>query len=123
MTRLLSAALFLSALALQVLASPSSSPVAAELPPLSAESLEIVKRMPAADVQVGHNSLAQIKRAQQILQRRDAAIPGLVDTPNCANCFALTFDDGPYKYTLEIAKKVSAQGWKATWFVNGYNYE
>ncbi|SDA05241.1 BZ3501_MvSof-1269-A2-R1_Chr12-1g03225 [Microbotryum saponariae] len=43
---------------------------------------------------------------------------------NCKDpkSFALTFDDGPYKFGAEIAKYLNKQNVKATFFVNGYNY-
>ncbi|KAI8394308.1 uncharacterized protein BYT42DRAFT_554168 [Radiomyces spectabilis] len=36
--------------------------------------------------------------------------------------FALTFDDGPYKYSWSLAEKLEAEGIAATWFVNGKNW-
>ncbi len=123
MTRLFSSvALLFATLALHASASPSADPFSAQLPPMGPEALAIVKRMPAEEVEIGTNTLEQIKRAQEMLSR-DAAISGLVSNPSCTNCFAITFDDGPYYHTLEVAKKIAAQGWKATWFVNGYNWE
>ncbi|SGY20207.1 BQ5605_C017g08527 [Microbotryum silenes-dioicae] len=43
---------------------------------------------------------------------------------NCKDptSFALTFDDGPYKFGAEIAAYLNKQEIKATFFVNGYNY-
>jgi peptidoglycan/xylan/chitin deacetylase (PgdA/CDA1 family) len=35
---------------------------------------------------------------------------------------ALTFDDGPYDYTVDLINKLEAAGHKATFFVNGQNY-
>jgi len=36
---------------------------------------------------------------------------------------ALTFDDGPYTYTTEVANMLTAAGAKGTFFFNGNNYE
>ncbi|KAG2180935.1 hypothetical protein INT43_008515 [Umbelopsis isabellina] len=36
--------------------------------------------------------------------------------------FALTFDDGPYKYTEELVDILNAKDVKATFFVNGNNF-
>ncbi|SCV72937.1 BQ2448_6862 [Microbotryum intermedium] len=43
---------------------------------------------------------------------------------NCKDpkSFALTFDDGPYKFGAEIARFLDKHDVKATFFVNGYNY-
>ncbi|KAF8683313.1 Polysaccharide deacetylase [Rhizoctonia solani] len=39
------------------------------------------------------------------------------------NTVALTFDDGPYLYTYEISERILQAGGKATFFVNGNNYQ
>ncbi|KAI7872566.1 hypothetical protein BDF14DRAFT_1754730 [Spinellus fusiger] len=36
--------------------------------------------------------------------------------------FALTFDDGPYQFSWDLAKSLHAQGISATFFVNGKNW-
>lgn len=36
--------------------------------------------------------------------------------------FALTFDDGPYQYSWDLAKSLNAQGIRATFFINGNNW-
>ncbi|KAI9321743.1 hypothetical protein BX666DRAFT_1905222 [Dichotomocladium elegans] len=36
--------------------------------------------------------------------------------------FALTFDDGPYNYSWDLAEKLHANGIMATFFINGKNY-
>ena len=43
---------------------------------------------------------------------------------NCVipNAVAITFDDGPYKYTSEIAQQFTRVGGRVTFFVNGLNY-
>jgi peptidoglycan/xylan/chitin deacetylase (PgdA/CDA1 family) len=40
-------------------------------------------------------------------------VPGVV---------ALTFDDGPYDYTIDLLNKLEAAGHRATFFLNGDNY-
>ncbi|KAG2182160.1 hypothetical protein INT43_007087, partial [Umbelopsis isabellina] len=47
-------------------------------------------------------------------------IPG-VQTQCKKGYFALTFDDGPYKYTEELVDILNEKGVKATFFVNGNN--
>ncbi|CEP11688.1 hypothetical protein [Parasitella parasitica] len=36
--------------------------------------------------------------------------------------FALTFDDGPYQYSWDLAKSLNKQGISATFFINGKNW-
>jgi LysM repeat protein len=38
------------------------------------------------------------------------------------NTFAITFDDGPYKYTQELVDYLDKNNIKATFFINGQNY-
>eukprot|EP00731_Ephydatia_muelleri_P008197 Em0004g535a len=38
------------------------------------------------------------------------------------NAVAITFDDGPYKYTSEVAQQFTRVGGRVTFFVNGLNY-
>lgn len=40
---------------------------------------------------------------------------------NRPGVFALTFDDGPDKYSWGLAKTLQAEGIKATFFINGNN--
>lgn len=40
-----------------------------------------------------------------------------------ANKVALTFDDGPYIYTSGILDKLKAANMRATFFINGDNYD
>jgi peptidoglycan/xylan/chitin deacetylase (PgdA/CDA1 family) len=40
---------------------------------------------------------------------------------NRPGVFALTFDDGPDKYSWGLAKSLQEQGIKATFFINGAN--
>ncbi|KAJ3035200.1 Carbohydrate esterase 4 protein [Rhizophlyctis rosea] len=43
---------------------------------------------------------------------------------NCVkkNTVAITFDDGPYNYTLNIIDQLAKHNAKATWFMNGHAY-
>lgn len=36
--------------------------------------------------------------------------------------YALTFDDGPYEYTWQLADDLKDDGVKATFFINGNNW-
>jgi len=38
------------------------------------------------------------------------------------NTIALTFDDGPFEYTMDLLDQLQAAKIKATFFINGYNY-
>jgi len=38
------------------------------------------------------------------------------------NTIALTFDDGPFKYTMDLLDRLQSKGVHATFFINGYNY-
>lgn len=41
---------------------------------------------------------------------------------NRPNVYALTFDDGPFEYSWNLAKYLNSRGVKATFFTNGHNY-
>lgn len=43
-------------------------------------------------------------------------------TCNRPGVFALTFDDGPFSYSWDLAKYLHSRGIKATFFTNGYNW-
>jgi peptidoglycan/xylan/chitin deacetylase (PgdA/CDA1 family) len=43
-------------------------------------------------------------------------------TCNRPGVFALTFDDGPFAYSWDLAKYLHSRGVKATFFTNGYNW-
>jgi LysM repeat protein len=43
-------------------------------------------------------------------------------TCSVQNMFAVTFDDGPYKYTQELVTYLNTNGITATFFINGQNY-
>jgi len=38
------------------------------------------------------------------------------------NTIALTFDDGPFKYTMDLLDRLQSKGIHATFFINGNNY-
>lgn len=41
---------------------------------------------------------------------------------NRPGVFALTFDDGPFEYSWDLAHTLNARGIKATFFTNGHNF-
>ncbi|KAJ7129889.1 hypothetical protein C8R43DRAFT_931089 [Mycena crocata] len=51
------------------------------------------------------------------------ATPQVYDACINANEIALTFDDGPYIYIRSISDQFTAAGAKATFFMNGYNWQ
>ncbi|KAJ7362376.1 hypothetical protein DFH08DRAFT_950649 [Mycena albidolilacea] len=51
------------------------------------------------------------------------AIPQVYEACINANDIALTFDDGPYIYLRSISDQFSAAGAKATFFMNGNNWD
>lgn len=48
--------------------------------------------------------------------------PNIYTTCNRPGIFALTFDDGPYQYSWDLASYLHERGIKATFFTNGHNY-
>jgi peptidoglycan/xylan/chitin deacetylase (PgdA/CDA1 family) len=49
---------------------------------------------------------------------------GVVRYTHCnrPGVYALTFDDGPFEYSWDLAKLLNSRGVKATFFTNGHNY-
>ena len=47
---------------------------------------------------------------------------GVYISCNRPGVFAMTFDDGPYQYSWDLAKKLNGMGVKATFFINGKNW-
>ncbi|KAI9487314.1 MAG: hypothetical protein EXX96DRAFT_497836 [Benjaminiella poitrasii] len=47
---------------------------------------------------------------------------GVYISCNRSGVFALTFDDGPYEYSWDLAKSLNEQGIPATFFINGKNW-
>lgn len=58
------------------------------------------------------------------VQRRQSAVPFGTAILSCTvpGEVALTFDDGPADYTIEVLDKLAAAGLKATFFLNGQNW-
>ncbi|ORE07136.1 glycoside hydrolase/deacetylase [Rhizopus microsporus var. microsporus] len=54
-----------------------------------------------------------------LLLKRDGKVYTSCNRPNE---LALTFDDGPYIYSWELAEKLHNEGIKATFFINGKNW-
>ncbi|KAJ7660214.1 carbohydrate esterase family 4 protein [Mycena polygramma] len=52
-----------------------------------------------------------------------ATTPQVYDACIHANDIALTFDDGPYNYLRSISDQFTAAGAKATFLMNGYNWD
>ena len=50
-------------------------------------------------------------------------VPRIVKNCVIPNAVAITFDDGPYKYTANIAQQFTEAGGHVTFFVNGWNYD
>ncbi|KAJ6553549.1 carbohydrate esterase family 4 protein [Mycena vulgaris] len=57
------------------------------------------------------------------LRARDGTLANVFTSCTVPGQVALTFDDGPYIHMKEISDKVSAAGGKATFFVNGLNWD
>ncbi|PHH83203.1 hypothetical protein CDD82_3128 [Ophiocordyceps australis] len=57
--------------------------------------------------------------------RQASAVPfgQVISSCTVPGAFALTFDDGPYIYTMELLDKLDAAGLKATFFLNGQNID
>lgn len=56
-----------------------------------------------------------------------SAAPTTISVPTYTTCnrpgvFALTFDDGPFAYSWDLAKYLHSRGVKATFFTNGHNW-
>lgn len=47
----------------------------------------------------------------------------IITTCTVPNTFAITFDDGPYIYTAHVLDILKAAGVRATFFVNGDNWQ
>ncbi|KAI9023744.1 hypothetical protein CLU79DRAFT_748001 [Phycomyces nitens] len=56
---------------------------------------------------------APLQRRSPAPVYRECSVPGT---------FALTFDDGPYQFSWDLAKSLHSQGIPATFFVNGKNW-
>lgn len=63
--------------------------------------------------------LASYVSAMPLVKRAPATVYSKCKEPGT---FALTFDDGPYKYTPQLLKLLNDNDVKATFFINGKNY-
>jgi len=71
-------------------------------------------------------SLAAVALASPVRpKKRQSSIPIGVIINSCTvkGTVALTFDDGPYIYTANVLQQLDAAGHKATFFMNGQNYD
>jgi peptidoglycan/xylan/chitin deacetylase (PgdA/CDA1 family) len=57
------------------------------------------------------------------LERRAQQYGVVITSCTTPNVVAVTFDDGPYIYTESVLDKLKAAGQRATFFVNGQNYD
>ncbi|KAF7725195.1 Carbohydrate esterase 4 protein [Apophysomyces ossiformis] len=64
-------------------------------------------------------ALAAVTSAAPIGQNSSSLV---VDKCTQPGTFALTFDDGPFEYTWDLAKSLNTQGINATFFMNGNNF-
>src|ERR1700710_2955133 len=54
--------------------------------------------------------------------KRSLPVGQLINSCTVPGVVALTFDDGPFDYTLDLLDQLEAAGHKATFFQNGFNY-
>lgn len=59
----------------------------------------------------------------QIQQRQSVPVGSIITACTVPGTFALTFDDGPYIYTSELLDILANNGVKATFFLNGQNFD
>jgi peptidoglycan/xylan/chitin deacetylase (PgdA/CDA1 family) len=61
----------------------------------------------------------------QNVNKRQSSVPYGVIINDCTvpGTVSLAFDDGPYVYTNQVLDMLDAAGMKATFFVNGQNYD
>ncbi|KAG0192178.1 Carbohydrate esterase 4 protein [Apophysomyces sp. BC1034] len=67
-------------------------------------------------------ALASIASAAPVAPATQNGSTLVVDKCTQPGTFALTFDDGPFEYTWDLAKSLNAQGINATFFMNGNNF-
>jgi peptidoglycan/xylan/chitin deacetylase (PgdA/CDA1 family) len=65
--------------------------------------------------------LSALALAAPTQEKRQAA--AIITSCTVPGTFALTFDDGPYAYTSQLLDILAANGVKATFFLNGQNYD
>ncbi|KAF9963365.1 chitin deacetylase [Mortierella alpina] len=59
---------------------------------------------------------------ESLIHKRDDLSKSIITKCTVPGTLALTFDDGPYKFTEELLNTLKANNAKATFFVNGDNY-
>ncbi|KAG8955182.1 Carbohydrate esterase 4 protein [Tulasnella sp. 424] len=72
------------------------------------------KRAPKLHDYTEHEAIALVRQATAATVYTACSVP---------NAVAITFDDGPYTWTTEIVNTLAQYSAKATFFVNGNNYE
>jgi peptidoglycan/xylan/chitin deacetylase (PgdA/CDA1 family) len=71
-------------------------------------------------------SLAALAIASPVdkkIKKRQIPIGTIINSCTVPGQIALTFDDGPYIYTANVLSQLAAAGHKATFFMNGQNYD
>ncbi|CAD6971884.1 unnamed protein product [Tilletia controversa] len=107
-------ALVLAVLGGSALASAASAP-GPDFPPLSPLVRADLERRDPSEYELFHNE----QRSGNVTTR--AVIPGGITRCTTTKCFSFTFDDGPYHQ--KIADEIASIGTRATFFVNGNNYQ
>ncbi|KAK4515374.1 uncharacterized protein ATC70_010319 [Mucor velutinosus] len=86
-------------------------------------TLASVKRSSTASISKKSTSTTAATSVQPVGAPTGANVQGGVYVScNKPGVFALTFDDGPYEYSWDLAKSLKAQGIAATFFINGKNW-
>lgn len=65
-------------------------------------------------------SLIALASAAPLMRRAPATVHTKCTVPGT---FALSFDDGPYNQTWDLIKTLNQENIKATFFINGNNFE
>jgi len=60
---------------------------------------------------------------KKLHRKRAIPIGTIINSCTVPGSIALTFDDGPYIYTANILQQLDAAGHKATFFMNGQNFD
>jgi len=66
--------------------------------------------------------LSALASASPVLEKR-VPVGQIITSCSVPNTFAIAFDDGPYIYTTNVLDQIEAAGMRATFFVNGQNYD
>jgi peptidoglycan/xylan/chitin deacetylase (PgdA/CDA1 family) len=68
-------------------------------------------------------ALAIASPVEKKMKKRTIPVGSIITTCTQPGQIALTFDDGPYIYTANVLQQLDAAGHKATFFMNGQNYD